>query len=426
MDRGQEVERATRRLQLEERRGRILARVLPVAALFLRKLDSAAAGEISPASFLFDPPRSTASDACLSLEQRALPVERASIEVLDLLAATTPLVELARARIRLSAAVLRARPLPAFWSEASAELGQVVARIAVHRDRALVEHLARNRGGSTVRWAAGKAADPVPLDRDDIEVLAAVRRRADALLARIETIRRLFVVSNLRLVSSIARKRFRLYGGPDLEDLEQGGNMGLLKAVDRFDPSRGFKFSTYASWWIKQSISRCQLEGRSDIRLPVHMFELISKVRQVRDHWLKTRRSFPTDEDVAQELSVTVDDVRRARRAPTQLTSLETEVGLDNGGRVDTLGERIPDPDAEDPDREYRRAEFEAACTEVFARFLSHEEAAALRRRLGSLGGGGARPRVRSQPRASRRREAQREFGGAGASPSISKGHPAG
>src|SRR6185503_11930440 len=185
------------------------------------------------------------------------------------------------------------------------------------------------------------------------------------------------IKSNLRLVVKIARD-YEDYGLP-LLDLINEGNMGLMKAVERFDPKKGAKLSTYASWWIKQSIRRALANQSKTIRLPVHVVDKLFHLRKATTKLEEVLGREPTDDELAAELDYTVARVKQLRRAAVRPTSLDAPIGDDDTNHVADV---VKDENADTPYEQLEEKTNNALVHEMIGT-LDAREQAILRQRFG-------------------------------------------
>lgn len=204
----------------------------------------------------------------------------------------------------------------------------------------------------------------VPLLSADEEIDLAVRMAQGDIDAR-----KRLSEANLRLVVSIAKR----YVGRGMQflDLIQEGNLGLIKAVEKFDHTKGFKFSTYATWWIRQAITRAIADQARTIRIPVHMVETINKVKKVSSLLLHKNGHEPTAEEISAELDMPVDKVREIMRVAQEPVSLETPIGEEEDSH---LGDFIPDEDAPAPDTAASHTLLREQLSEVLQTLTPREE----------------------------------------------------
>ena len=191
--------------------------------------------------------------------------------------------------------------------------------------------------------------DPVRMYLKEIGKIPLLSPEEESELARRmdegdETVKQLLVEANLRLVVSIAKR----YVGRGMLflDLIQEGNLGLIKAVEKFDYKKGFKFSTYATWWIRQAITRAIADQARTIRIPVHMVETINKLIRISRQLMQELGRDPSPEELAQKMEMPVEKVREIQKISQEPVSLETPIGEEEDSH---LGDFIPDEDAPAP-----------------------------------------------------------------------------
>jgi RNA polymerase primary sigma factor len=248
-----------------------------------------------------------------------------------------------------------------------------VARNPLLTAREEVEYAQANEAGRAAREELERAGDSLEPER---------RRELEEQAARGAWARRRLVECNLRLVVSVARK----YIGRGLPflDLVQEGNLGLDRAVDKYDWRKGFRFSTYAYWWIRQSVSRAVAEQARTIRLPVHVGEFLSSIAKAQRELASELGREPALREVAEHLELPVARVEETLRAAKLPISLGTPVGEDGETSV---GDLVPDAEATDLEAAAERSDLARRLDHALGEALTERERAVLRLRFGLHGG---------------------------------------
>lgn len=204
--------------------------------------------------------------------------------------------------------------------------------------------LAQDMGGGDAAKARLEEIAEAKERGEDVVVTPEESKALEKAVKKGEAAKQRLAEANLRLVVSIAKR----YVGRGMLflDLIQEGNLGLIKAVEKFDYTKGYKFSTYATWWIRQAITRAIADQARTIRIPVHMVETINKVIRVSRQLLQELGHDPSPEEISEEMKMPVDKVREILKIAQEPVSLETPIGEEEDSH---LGDFIPDEDASEP-----------------------------------------------------------------------------
>jgi RNA polymerase primary sigma factor len=241
------------------------------------------------------------------------------------------------------------------------------------RSKKMVSELEKELASLTKR-AAGEIADPVRMYLKEIGRIKLLEFEEEVELAKRiekgdEEAKRKLTISNLRLVVSIAKKH--IGRGLSFLDLIQEGNQGLIRAVEKYDWRKGYKFSTYATWWIRQAITRAIADQARTIRIPVHMIETINRFVKISRQMMQNLGREPTPEEVAKEMEISLEKARQIIKVSQEPTSLEMKVGDDEDSQ---LGDFIEDKTSPSPYDEASRQLLKEHMDEILGSLSDREK----------------------------------------------------
>lgn len=237
------------------------------------------------------------------------------------------------------------------------------------------------------RLTKARSNDPTHLYLKDIGFSPLLSAEEEVYFGRLaaagdEKARRRMIESNLRLVVKIARRYYNR--GMEFSDLIEEGNLGLLRAVDKFDPERGFRFSTYATWWIRQTIERAIMNQSRTIRLPIHVLRELNACLITARKLMQEQDREPTYGEIAEALDKSIDDVKEMMHLNEKVVSLDMQVGSE-GSQSKSLVEALPDRSTVDPEEALYTERFNEAL-EACMDELSEKQREVISRRFGLAG----------------------------------------